>query len=178
MAAPTYSIGYTWTGGARVTPSRMNLQVTGLSINVSGPGRFPVRALASVGAGAVDEEGDLADLITTRSRPSRLQINGLTALAYAATVDINFDTGTDLCTIPLAGNLTLTTSNKGAGKSKVIRIVADASVRTLTFPSGGSLWKWVSAMPASIAANKTGQLVLMNYGTTDAEIVAAWAVEA
>lgn len=174
MPAPTLLIGYTWPDAGRVTAARMNQTVNSATIQVSAAGKFPVRQIASSGAGACDGEADLTDLQVTRSRPSHLQVDGLTSLVYAGTVDLDFDGGTDLKTIPLAGNVTLTTSNKAAGKSAIVRIVADGSARTLTFPSQ---WVFVTDLPASIAASKTAQLVLMCYGTAETDIVAAWAVQ-
>jgi hypothetical protein len=175
MPAPTLLIGYNWVGGARVTASRLLASVNAATIQVSGPGKIPVRLLASVGAGAVDGEADLADLAVTISRPKRLVVDGLTTLAYAASVALDFDAGTDQRTIALTGNLTLTTSNRGVNKSLILRLVADGSTRTLTFPAG---WVFVTDKPASIAAGKTGQLVLLAYGSADTDIIAAWAVQA
>lgn len=175
MPAPTLLIGYTWSGGARVTAARLLQSVNAATMQVSGPGKVPVRLLASVGAGAVDGEADLANFVTTVNRPSRLVVDGLTTLAYAASVAIDFDAGTDQRSISLTGNLTLTTSNRGVNKSALIRLVADGSARTLTFPAG---WIFITDKPASIAANKTGQLVLLCYGSADTDIIAAWAVQA
>lgn len=174
MPAPTLSNGYPWSSGQRVNSSRLNQMVNSATIQVSGAGKVPVRLLASSGAGACDGEADLADFVTTRNRPSRVQINGLTTLSYSATTDLNFDSGTDLRSVTLAGNITLTTSNRGAGKNIVLRIIADASTRTLTFPAG---WTFVTAKPASIAANKTATLVLICTDANDSGILAAYSVE-
>jgi predicted RecA/RadA family phage recombinase len=76
--------------------------------------------------------------------------------------------------ISATGNITFTTSNRAAGRSVTIRIVAGASSRDFTFPS----WKFLTTTaPASIAANKTGVLTVTFFGTDDADAVAAWAVE-
>jgi len=174
MPAPTLVIGYTWSSGLRVNSSRLNQQVNSATINVSAPGKFPVRLIASSGAGVCDGEADLTDLVTTLSRPSRVQINGLTPLSYGATTDLNFDSGTDLRSVTLAGDITFTTSNRAAGKSIVLRIIADASVRTFTFPAG---WVFVGDKPASIAASKVGLLVLMCNDANDSGIVAAYSVQ-
>jgi DNA/RNA endonuclease YhcR with UshA esterase domain len=94
-------------------------------------------------------------------------------LTYAATTDIDFDTA-DVRTITLTGNVTFTTSNKAAGKSKVLIITCDGTLRTFTFPA------WISvgaALPASIAASKVAVLTLTCTGTTDALIIAAYAVQ-
>ncbi len=89
------------------------------------------------------------------------------------TVDIDFDTE-ETMTHDITGNITYTTSNKGTGKRKTIKILADGSTRTFTFPS----WKFIgAAAPTNISANKTAILTLECFSTTDASIVAAYAVE-
>jgi hypothetical protein len=96
------------------------------------------------------------------------------ALAYAATVNLNFRAfgGKRLA---LAGNVTFTTSNLGFGRELLVRLVADGSARTLAFPAG---WKFVGgAAPASLAANKTALLRLWSFNTTDADVLAHYLVE-
>lgn len=101
-----------------------------------------------------------------------LRINHST-LTYAASTAIDF-TGDGFQTCSLTGNITFTTSNLAAGRSKTVRIVSDGSSRTFTFPS----WVFVgAAAPASIAANKTAILTLTSFGTTDADVVAAYSVQ-
>ena len=60
------------------------------------------------------------------------------------------------------------------GRSKTIKITTDATLRTLTFPA----WKFVGALPTDQAASKVGILTITSFGTTDADCVAAYAVEA
>lgn len=76
--------------------------------------------------------------------------------------------------ISIAANTTFTTVNRAVGKSKMLRITTDGTLRTLTFPT----WDFIGTKPADQAASKVGVLSLTNYGTTDADIVAAYAVEA
>ena len=95
------------------------------------------------------------------------------ALAYAATVNLPFDTGC-LYQLTLAGNITFTTSGRSYGREIIVAITAGASQRTLTFPS----WIFVgSAAPANIAANKHALLRLWSIGTTDSSVYAKWDVE-
>jgi hypothetical protein len=95
------------------------------------------------------------------------------SLAYAATVNLPFDTGS-LYQINLAGNVTFTTSGRSYGREIIVAITAGASQRTLTFPS----WIFVgSAAPANIAANKHALLRLWSIGTTDSSVYAKWDVE-
>ena len=97
-------------------------------------------------------------------------------ITYAATVDLDMATlnGT-FQTISLTGNLELTTSNRVSGRETTLRLLADASLRTLTFPVG---WRFVGAKPANIAASKVGILTVKFFGTADSDCVAAWGVEA
>lgn len=88
-------------------------------------------------------------------------------------VDIDFSEN-QLQTISIASNTTFTTTNRAVGLSKTIRIITDGTTRTLTFPSD---WKFIGTKPTEQAASKTGILTLTNFGTTDAYIVAAYAVE-
>jgi len=95
-----------------------------------------------------------------------------TTLTYDATTDVDF--GLAGCrTLSLTGDVTLTTSNRAASRTVLLRIIADGSTRTLAFPS----WKWIGAMPTEIAASKTGVLSLTCFGTADTDVVAAFAVE-
>ena len=81
--------------------------------------------------------------------------------------------GDQLQTISISADTTFTTSNLAAGKSKTIKITTDGTLRTLTFPA----WKFVGSKPADQAASKVGILTLTSFGTTDADCVAAYAVE-
>lgn len=95
------------------------------------------------------------------------------ALTYAGTTNIDLAAALTQ-TLALTGNLTLTTSNRAAGRRVSVVITADASLRTLTFPA----WKFLgAAAPADIAAGKTGLLELHSTGTTDAAVIAHWTVE-
>ena len=106
--------------------------------------------------------------------PRRIQMQHELA-TYAPSVNLDFN-GVAHKRLDLTGNLSLTTTNMDVGKSFLLRIAADGTNRTLSFPVG---WKWVGgAMPASILANKTALLQLRCFGTGDADVVAQWAVQA
>jgi len=83
-------------------------------------------------------------------------------------------TDNDFQTISISANTTFTTSNRASGRSKTIRIITDATLRTLTFPA----WIFVGTAPTDQAASKTGILTITAFGTADTDIVAAYAVEA
>ena len=88
-------------------------------------------------------------------------------------VDIDFSEN-QLQTMSIASNTTFTTTNRAVGLSKTIRIITDGTTRTLAFPSD---WKFIGAKPTEQAGSKTGILTVTNFGTTDAYIVAGYAVE-
>jgi uncharacterized protein YijF (DUF1287 family) len=99
-----------------------------------------------------------------------------TALTYAATVNIDMAAlHGQTRTISLTGNLGLTFSNMAAGRWVALRLVCDASLRTLTFPAG--LVFYGGAAPANIAANKEAKFAVEFYGTTDASGRAGYAVQ-
>jgi hypothetical protein len=112
--------------------------------------------------------------LTTTDRPQFANVRSThSTLTYAATTDIDMDND-GFQTVTLTGNVTFTTSNRAAGRSKTVRIVGDSSLRTFTFPG----WTFVgAAAPASLAANKDAILTITAFGTADTDIVAAYAVE-
>ncbi len=85
--------------------------------------------------------------------------------------DIDFSED-EVQTISISANTTFTTANRAAGKSKLLKITTDSTLRTLTFPA----WDWVSDIPANQAASKNGYLTLTSFSTTDAAITAAYQV--
>ena len=97
----------------------------------------------------------------------------------ATGLDIDFSED-QLQTYPtLTGNVTFTTfQNIVAGKSKTIRLLADGSDRTCTFPSG---IKWVGTAPTSnvhtVTASKYAIITFTSFGTTEAEIIGAFALQ-
>jgi len=73
-------------------------------------------------------------------------------------------------------NTTFTTTNLGNGRSASVRVIGDASTRTLTWPAG---WTWLGSgvPPTSLAANDVGYLSITAYGAADTDVVAAWSYE-
>ena len=77
--------------------------------------------------------------------------------------------------LALNQNTTFTTSNLGNGRSASVRVVGDASTRTLSWPAG---WTWLgSGPPSSLTANDVGYLSITAYGVADTDVVAAWSYE-
>jgi hypothetical protein len=99
----------------------------------------------------------------------------LGTITYAATVTLDMSALNGLYrTITLTGDLTLASSNRATGRSVVLRLVCDATPRTLTFPVG---WVFLGTAPATLAANKTAVLSVTFFGSTDASAVCAYAVQ-
>jgi len=97
-----------------------------------------------------------------------------TSLGTSGTLTINFAGAALLSTGTLSGNVTFATSNRAAGRTVTIRVINGGTDRTLTFPAG---WKFVGAKPDDIAASKTGILTATAFGTSDSDVIAAWAVQ-
>jgi hypothetical protein len=95
-------------------------------------------------------------------------------VTYAASLALNFNSY-GVKRISLTGNLSLSVVNQLNNQNLLVRLDADASTRTLTFPAG---WRWVgSAAPANLAANKVALLRLWSFGTEETDVVAKWEVE-
>lgn len=127
---------------------------TGVHLDSNGSATFATGALSISSAGAITFPHSV--------------------LAYAATTNLDF-AAEGYRSLTLAGNVTFTTSNRGAAKVLTIRIIGDGSIRTLTFPVG---WKFVgAAAPASLAANKIAILSVTCFGSADTDIVATYSAE-
>jgi hypothetical protein len=123
----------------------------------------------------VDTAGTTSEKVTGAQIKTYVDSANTNTITYGATVDLDMATLIGVFrTISLTGDLELTTSNRASGRSVTLRLIADASTRTLTFPAG---WKFMGTKPANIAANKVGMLTVLFFGTADTDAVAAWGVE-
>ncbi len=105
--------------------------------------------------------------------PRRIQMQHESAI-YAASVNLDFN-GVAHKRLDLSGNLSLTATNMDYGKSLLLRLKADGSTRTLSFPAG---WRWVAGTaPANLAANKLALLKLECFGTAETDVIAEYRVE-
>jgi len=99
---------------------------------------------------------------------------GLTTLSTDS-INLNFSGETGLYTRTAAGAITFTATNYRAGAIKTVRILPGGSTRTLFFPPS---WVFVGNKPTSISGSTVGILTVTSFGTTEADCVAAWAVQA
>ena len=95
-------------------------------------------------------------------------------LDTTGTVDISFDSNAVLTQGPLTGAITYTGSSYAAGSSVTVRVTNGSTERSVSFPTN---WVFVGTEPTTIAANKTAILTVTSFGTTEADCVAAWAVQ-
>lgn len=150
--------------GLQIPPSDQNIQLSDITTANATIARHGfLKKLSNVASEFLDGTGNYS------TPAGAVQ----TALTYAATTDVDFNLSASR-TLALTGNVTFTTSNKAASKSVSIKILADGSIRTFTFPA----WKFLgAAAPTGIAASKTAILSLTCFGAADTDIVAAYAVE-
>ena len=151
---------------------------------VSGPATSTTNAVATFAdatgkvlknTGVMVVTNDLfADKATfTNQVQARNYFQNHSTLTYGATTDVDFNAD-GYRTLTLAGNVTFTSSNRGAGRTLVVRILSDGLQRTFTFPVG---WKFHGGSPANIPANRTAILSLTCFGSADNDIVAAYSAE-
>lgn len=151
--------------------SSKNVYITTPGLNLAlqvlnSGGRVIAGGQADDGVNALQAQGGLSY--------DRATILGATAVSYSATTNLNFTSGNDLKTLSITGNVTFTTSNSAVGRSLTLKILCDGTQRNLTFPG---TWVWMGTAPTNIAINKTAILSLTCFGTGDANVVAAYAVQ-
>jgi hypothetical protein len=126
--------------------------------------------LDKVGGGS----GSLPGVATTTTAGLQAA-SGYGTITYAAQATIDFAArDRQINTISLTGALELLSSNLANGRALQLRLVCDGTEQTLTFPID---WKFVGTKPANIAASKVAILTLAAFGTTNADVVAAYAVQ-
>lgn len=121
----------------------------------------------SLSGGTLSASGSSIDYLPTVFTAS--------TITYAAPVDLDMAAlAGGYRSISLTGNLELTALNRAAGRQVTLRLVCDASTRTLTFPAA---WVFLGTKPSSLAASKTAVLSLSFFGVNNADCVAAYGVQ-
>jgi hypothetical protein len=96
-------------------------------------------------------------------------------ITYASTVDLDMAAlAGKYCTISLTGNLELTALNRASGRQVALRLLCDATTRTLTFPAA---WVFLGTKPSTLAASKTAVLSLTFFGASNDDCIAAYGVQ-
>jgi len=128
----------------------------------------------TAGTVAAGDDSRFSAVVTT-SAAGLQPASGYGTITYAAQVTIDFAArDRQINTISLTGALELLSSNLANGREVRLRLVCDGTEQTLTFPTD---WKFVGTKPANIAASKVAILTLAAFGTTNADVVAAYAVQ-
>jgi len=106
------------------------------------------------------------------------QADSHSVVTYNANVALDFGAASNFHTISLTGAITFTSSNLTLMSEKIVRLVCDGTNRVVTFPA---TWVFVgdltTANAYTLTANKTLIFSAKSFGTTDASVVAAAAVQ-
>jgi hypothetical protein len=166
-----------WAGpvsGGAAAPSFRALVAADLPNTAVSPGSYTYGSFTVDAAGRITSASSGAAPVTSVVSTGA---NGLApatsfaAITYAATVDLDISAyNGQYRSITLTGNLTLTTSNRAAGRMVAIRLDSSGADRTLTFPA----WKFLSGTPTLLKANETAVLSLTFFGTNDTDCIAAY----
>lgn len=98
----------------------------------------------------------------------------LDTISYSSEVELDFNVY-NVETISLTGNIEFTTTNRGEGKQKIVRLICDGTARSLEFPAD---WVFIGyGRPSQIAISKTAILSLYCFGSDEEDIIAAYSVE-
>ena len=165
IANPTFTGTVVLPNVPAIVTTQLNLKAPTASPTFTGT----ITASALTASGIITSNGN----IQMGTGAKITNIKNLQHEVSTSGVDIDFSEN-QLQTMSIASNTTFTTTNRAVGLSKTIRIITDGTTRTLTFPSG---WKFLGTKPTDQAGSKTGILTVTNFGTTDAYIVAGYAVE-
>ncbi len=93
----------------------------------------------------------------------------------STSVEIDFDDD-ELQEINIFSNTIFTATNYEVGRTKVIKVVCDETLRTLAFPLG---WRFIGGFgrPVSIVENKLAILTMTCFGSSESDVVAAFSSE-
>jgi hypothetical protein len=106
------------------------------------------------------------------------QADSHSVVNYNANVTLNFNHASNFHTITLTGAITFASSNLAEMREKIVRVIGDGSNRLITFPA---TWVFVGigvvGNTVTLAANKVAIFSAKSFGTDDADVVAAYAVQ-
>ena len=136
-------------------------------------GSSTITTTGALSSGAITTSGTLTmgDNIITGIHSLDMDID---TIAYAATVDVDFDDNEVMILGDLTGNITFTGSNYALGKHRTFHMESDGSVRTFTFPAG---WVFYGTKPTETVASKKSILSLSCIGSAEADVRAVFVEE-
>jgi len=137
-------------------------------------GSSTITTTGALASGAITTSGTLTmgDNIITGIHSLDMDID---TIAYAATVDVDFDDNEVMILGDLTGNIAFTGSNYALGKHRTFHMESDGSARTFTFPSG---WVFYGTKPTTTVASKKSILSLSCIGSAEADVRAVFVEEA
>ena len=137
-------------------------------------GSSTITTTGALASGAITTSGTLTmgDNIITGIHSLDMDVD---TIAYAATVDVDFDDNEVMILGDLTGNIAFTGSNYALGKGRTFHMESDGSVRTFTFPSG---WVFYGTKPTETVASKKSILTLSCIGSAEADVRAVFVEEA
>jgi hypothetical protein len=146
-------------------------------IVTGGPATFPfagpVYSPSSGGTPAAETGAQAAVLLSGQTPALANIVLSASTLTYSATQTLDFSASAHQ-NLALTGGVTFASSNLAVGRAITVLLTA-ASTQTLAFPAG---WIFIgAAAPASLAAGKTAILSLTSFGTTNANVIAAYSAQ-
>lgn len=97
-------------------------------------------------------------------------------LSYSPVIYLNFKED-DYRSLLLQGNIIFAAQRHAPAKSITVRMrnLSGTLSRSLSFPNS---WIFLGTKPTSIAPSRTGILSITSFGTSDGDVIAAWAAQA
>ena len=166
---PTLTAGTTTSTAANVTSGTIQTLTSSTATITGGTFSGSINSTSGTVQTLTSSTATVSEIITAKNAA----IN-VTTLATASGTQILDFSGQGYLTHAISGNITYTASNYGNGRSLTVRITSDGTARNLIFPTN---WIFVGAKPTSIAASKTAVLSVTSFGATEADSVAAYAVQ-
>ncbi len=176
---PTLTAGTTTSTAASITNGTIQTFTSSTATITGGTFGGSINSTAGTIGSLNSTSGTIQTLTASTATVSEIAtgknfaINVGTLATSSGTQNLDF-AGQGYLTHSITGNITYTASNYSAGKSLSIRIISDGTARNFTFPTD---WVFVGPKPTSISASKNAVLSITSFGTTEANTVAAYAVQ-
>jgi hypothetical protein len=176
---PTLTAGTTTSTAANITNGTIQTLTSSTATITGGTFSGSVNSTSGTIGGFNSTSGTIQSLTSSTATINDIAtgknfaINVGTLATASGTQELDFSSQGYL-THSITGDITYAATNYSAGKSLSIRVTSDGTARNLAFPTN---WVFVGAKPTSIAASKIAILSVTSFGTTEANAVAAYAVQ-